>query len=130
MLFGRWAGRLLLKTITSKRNVGSILFKIREKLKTGWEQFRNSVLVELQIPTLYFFLSLPPQNDITPLHVASKRGNANMVKLLLDRGAKIDAKTRVSVRLCSGLSGCSGRGDASPSSFALGQQWLYFCPFV
>ncbi|KAI1231658.1 hypothetical protein IHE44_0007736 [Lamprotornis superbus] len=33
-------------------------------------------------------------NDITPLHVASKRGNANMVKLLLDRGAKIDAKTR------------------------------------
>ncbi|NXU48435.1 ANK3 protein, partial [Turnix velox] len=35
-----------------------------------------------------------PQNDITPLHVASKRGNANMVKLLLDRGAKIDAKTR------------------------------------
>ncbi|KAK2498524.1 hypothetical protein MC885_006168 [Smutsia gigantea] len=35
-----------------------------------------------------------PKNDITPLHVASKRGNANMVKLLLDRGAKIDAKTR------------------------------------
>ncbi len=35
------------------------------------------------------------QNDITPLHVASKRGNGNMVKLLLDRGAKIDAKTKV-----------------------------------
>ena len=24
---------------------------------------------------------VPPQNDITPLHVASKRGNSNMVKL-------------------------------------------------
>lgn len=35
------------------------------------------------------------QNDITPLHVAAKRGNGNMVKLLLDRGAKIDAKTKV-----------------------------------
>lgn len=39
----------------------------------------------------------PPQNGITPLHVASKRGNTNMVKLLLDRGGQIDAKTRVSV---------------------------------
>uniref|UniRef100_A0A4W5Q6J1 Ankyrin 3a n=1 Tax=Hucho hucho TaxID=62062 RepID=A0A4W5Q6J1_9TELE len=33
-------------------------------------------------------------NDITPLHVASKRGNSNMVKLLLDRGSKIDGKTK------------------------------------
>lgn len=35
------------------------------------------------------------QNDITPLHVASKRGNSNMVRLLLERGAKIDARTKV-----------------------------------
>ncbi|XP_014406022.1 PREDICTED: ankyrin-2 [Myotis brandtii] len=34
------------------------------------------------------------ENGITPLHVASKRGNTNMVKLLLDRGGQIDAKTR------------------------------------
>ncbi|KAG7260387.1 hypothetical protein CRUP_006979 [Coryphaenoides rupestris] len=33
-------------------------------------------------------------NGITPLHVASKRGNSNMVGLLLDRGSQIDAKTR------------------------------------
>lgn len=39
--------------------------------------------------------SLHCQNGITPLHVASKRGNTNMVALLLDRGAQIDAKTRV-----------------------------------
>lgn len=29
--------------------------------------------------------------------MASKRGNTNMVALLLDRGAQIDAKTRVRV---------------------------------
>ncbi|KAG7248127.1 hypothetical protein CRUP_003144, partial [Coryphaenoides rupestris] len=34
-------------------------------------------------------------NDITPLHVASKRGNSNMVRLLLERGGKIDARTKV-----------------------------------
>lgn len=39
----------------------------------------------------FFFV----QNDITPLHVAAKRGNSTMVKLLLDRGSKIDAKTKV-----------------------------------
>ena len=37
------------------------------------------------------------QNNITPLHVASKWGRVNMVNTLLDRGARIDAKTRVSV---------------------------------
>lgn len=40
----------------------------------------------------------PPQNDITPLHVASKRGNANMVLLLLERHAAIHARTKVPLR--------------------------------
>uniref|UniRef100_A0A8C2CTR0 Ankyrin 3 n=1 Tax=Cyprinus carpio TaxID=7962 RepID=A0A8C2CTR0_CYPCA len=43
---------------------------------------------------VYIFVFLLWQNDITPLHVASKRGNANMVRLLLERGARIDAKTK------------------------------------
>lgn len=49
---------------------------------------------------LIFYYSdfLSVQNDITPLHVASKRGNSNMVRLLLERGAKIDARTKVDRR--------------------------------
>ena len=36
----------------------------------------------------------PPQHQITPLHVASKWGKANMVSLLLDKQGQIDARTR------------------------------------
>lgn len=53
-----------------------------------------------------------------------------MVKLLLDRGAKIDAKTRVRVSLCACLSLFPGGRDTSPNSFALVQSWLYVCSFV
>lgn len=53
-----------------------------------------------------------------------------MVKLLLDRGAKIDAKTRVGVSLCTCLSLFSGGRNTSPNTFALVQYWLYFCSFV
>lgn len=38
--------------------------------------------------------SLVLQHQITPLHVASKWGKGNMVSLLLDKGANIEAKTR------------------------------------
>ena len=41
-------------------------------------------------------LILSPQNNITPLHVASRWGKSNMVQLLLDNKATIDEKTRVS----------------------------------
>lgn len=51
----------------------------------------KTLFLPVHASSVYSFL----QNGITPLHVASKRGNTNMVRLLLDRGAKIDAKTRV-----------------------------------
>lgn len=53
-----------------------------------------------------------------------------MVKLLLDRGAKIDAKTRVRVSLCAYLSLFLGGRNMSPNTFALVQYWLYVCSFV
>ena len=34
------------------------------------------------------------QHNITPLHVAAKWGKSNMVGLLLDKGANLEAKTR------------------------------------
>jgi len=37
------------------------------------------------------------KNSITPLHVAAKWGRKGMVALLLDMGATIDARTRVTV---------------------------------
>lgn len=39
-----------------------------------------------------------PQNGITPLHIASRRGNVIMVRLLLDRGAQIETRTKVGAR--------------------------------
>ena len=34
------------------------------------------------------------QHNITPIHVAAKWGKANMVALLLDKGANLESKTR------------------------------------
>lgn len=44
------------------------------------------------------------QNGITPLHIASRRGNVIMVRLLLDRGAQIETRTKV------GVSSLQGKG--------------------
>lgn len=66
------------------------------------------------------------QNGITPLHVASKRGNTNMVRLLLDRGSQIDAKTRVSTMkmLSSLLSSPLVTTDVNINGCCL--QWIKF----
>jgi ankyrin repeat protein len=42
------------------------------------------------IEQLFYFF----QHNITPLHVAAKWGKANMVALLLDKGANLESKTR------------------------------------
>uniref|UniRef100_A0A8C0ERS5 Ankyrin 1 n=1 Tax=Bubo bubo TaxID=30461 RepID=A0A8C0ERS5_BUBBB len=39
-------------------------------------------------------VNFTPQNGITPLHIASRRGNIIMVRLLLDRGAHIETRTK------------------------------------
>lgn len=81
-----------------------------EQNKASAAETQDSVFCLSCVCQAYDLFSASPQNDITPLHVASKRGNANMVKLLLDRGAKIDAKTRVSILPGTGLCGpSSGR---------------------
>ena len=41
-------------------------------------------------------MNFPAKHHISPLHVAAKWGKTNMVKLLLDKGALLDASTRVS----------------------------------
>lgn len=56
---------------------------------------------DLMVPC--FFL----QNGITPLHIASRRGNVIMVRLLLDRGAQIETRTKVGVSSLQGQDGVS-----------------------
>lgn len=97
-----------------------------EQNKASAAETRDSVKLKLCVCQAYDIFSASPQNDITPLHVASKRGNANMVKLLLDRGAKIDAKTRVSSLPGTGLC-VFQRQKSSPGAGAVGKCHFYFC---
>lgn len=48
-------------------------------------------LFELILYACFFYF----QNNITPLHVASRWGKSNMVTLLLDHEAVIEERTRV-----------------------------------
>lgn len=63
------------------------------------------------MPQPNWFLFLPFQNGITPLHIASRRGNVIMVRLLLDRGAQIETRTKV------GASELRGRAGGGSSAF-------------
>jgi ankyrin len=42
----------------------------------------------------FFDCGIDFQHHITPLHVAAKWGKTNMVSLLIEKGANIEAKTR------------------------------------
>lgn len=65
----------------------------------GWGR-RNHTEHSLQRKMEHPEILVPPtpQNGITPLHIASRRGNVIMVRLLLDRGAQIETRTKVGSR--------------------------------
>ena len=72
------------------------------------------------------------QNGITPLHIASRRGNVIMVRLLLDRGAQIETRTKVGAsklhsKARGGSAACQGPtpgGGLSVASWGKGIQPL------
>ena len=51
-------------------------------------------MIDLPFHFLYSSFIVFLQHNITPLHVAAKWGKVNMVSLLLDKGAALEAKTR------------------------------------
>jgi len=52
------------------------------------------------------------QDGVTALHEAARSGYKNLVALLLDRGAAVDAKSDVSgiLCVCTGQAGCTLKG--------------------
>ncbi|KAK4664289.1 uncharacterized protein QC763_504173 [Podospora pseudopauciseta] len=67
--------------------------------------YRNIVrkLLEIGVP-----VSIRVRRNETALHIFAHAGDVSIIKLLLERGAEVDAKDRVGTRLCAGLFGLGG----------------------
>ena len=52
------------------------------------------IILLFDFKSVLIFLTSCYQHNISPLHVAAKWGKNNMVKVLLENSAQIDAKTR------------------------------------
>jgi ankyrin repeat protein len=64
-----------------------------------WGSFISQLLCLHAVPTkqLEIFYTLHLQNEQTPLHCAAEWGHQEVVALLLDRGANVDATDEVSM---------------------------------
>ena len=54
----------------------------------------------LHFSPLHARISLCLQDELTPLHCAARNGHVRVIEILLDQGAPIQAKTKVSQALC------------------------------
>lgn len=86
--------QLLLNRAANVNFTPKVSVKILKVVHTWFEGGEENILY-INVVLVVDFLPPRLQNGITPLHIASRRGNVMMVRLLLDRGAQIDAKTKV-----------------------------------
>ena len=81
------------------------------------------------------FLSLPPQDDTTPLYMASQQGHLPVVQTLLQHGAKVDLAKNVCncsfTVICYNLCTCTHNCERSdPPSRANGAPGLYIYTII